>query len=152
MHVFIHLRSPWGYVWMCYFGLNQEQWWKIDYIVGQVWAAQRASSYDYATCIEGSPVVRVPWFCQVPALSSWSFTRKTEKKLQTHTLPFTDGWISPRPWNCPVQWVPAWELEAGCLGLPLGSASSRVVKFISLGLYFCLCERRIWKGFLLASQ
>lgn len=20
MHVFIHLRSPWGYVWMCYFG------------------------------------------------------------------------------------------------------------------------------------
>ena len=113
----IHLRFPLSYVWRCYFGSQPgavvknrpRSWPGVSYL--------RASSYDYATCVEGSPVVGVPWFCQIPALFSCSFIPEREEKPHTHTLPSTGGGISsPRPWNCLVQWIQAWDLEGDCLG------------------------------------
>jgi len=71
-----------------------------------------------------------------------SLGRQRRNYGHTHYLSLVVGSL-PDPETVQYSGYRCENWRRGCLGLPLGSASSRVVKFISLGLYFCLCERRI---------
>lgn len=101
------------------------------------------ASYNYATRVEGSQLLGIP----DPAKRCFTWLRFHSwgrGETADTSIPGNGNWIfSPRLWKRIVRWWRGWDQETGCLGLHLGSATCRVVKFTSPGLWFYHCKVRI---------